>query len=238
LDKFNFFCISVSPNLFPVSPEKGGFPFMIKHVIFDFDGTIVDSISLSIELFNELADKYKFNKIVYNQLDYLRSLSFIERCRAVKVPLYKIPMLGIEITRNYRKIIGELRIFEGVYEVIHWLKEQGLELSIISSNSNENVKAFLKENNIDVFDGIYCSRNLFGKEKIINRFIKKHNLEKDEVIYIGDEYRDIMACKINDVKVIAVSWGYDPPDMLIKAGPDFIVDSPPEIIQFLSSRAS
>ena len=118
-------------------------------------------------------------------------------------------MLGIEITRNYRKIIGELRIFEGVDDVIHWLKKQGLELSIISSNSNENVKAFLKENNIDVFDGIYCSRNLFGKEKIINRFIKKHNLEKDEVIYIGDEYRDIMACKINDVKVIAVS-GHDP----------------------------
>jgi len=210
---------------------------MIKHVIFDFDGTIVDSINLSIELFNELADKYKFNKIVYNQLDYLRSLSFIERCRAVKVPLYKIPALGIEITRNYRKIIGKLRIFEGVDDVIHWLKEQGLELSIISSNSNENVRAFLKKNNIYVFDGIYCNRNLFGKEKIIDRFIKKHNLKRDEVIYIGDEYRDVIACKINEIKVIAVSWGYDPPELLVKAGPDFIVDRPPEIIQFLSARA-
>jgi hypothetical protein len=76
---------------------KRGILVMIKHVIFDFDGTIVDSISLSIELFNELAIKYKFNKIVNDELEYLRSLSFMERCRAVKVPLYRIPMLGIEI---------------------------------------------------------------------------------------------------------------------------------------------
>jgi phosphoglycolate phosphatase len=210
---------------------------MIKHVIFDFDGTIVDSIDLSIELFNELADKYKFNRILNNQLDYLRNLSFVERCRAVKVPLYRIPLLGIEITRNYRKIVGELRIFEGIYDVIHRLKEQGLELSIISSNSGENIKAFLKENGIDVFNGVYCSRNLFGKEKIIDRFIKKHSLEKDEVIYIGDEYRDVMACKISNVKVIAVSWGFDSPDMLLKAGPDFIVESPQGIIKFLIPRA-
>ena len=145
---------------------------MIKHVIFDFDGTIVDSISLSIELFNELADKYKFNKIVYNQLDYLRSLSFIERCRAVKVPLYKIPMLGIEITRNYRKIIGELRIFEGVYEVIHWLKEQGLELSIISSNSNENVKHFLKKTILMYLMGSIAAGTYSAKKKLLTGLLK------------------------------------------------------------------
>jgi phosphoglycolate phosphatase-like HAD superfamily hydrolase len=49
--------------------------------------------------------------------------------------------------------------------------------------------------NIDIFDAIHSSYNLFGKSGTINAFLKTHQLKKEEIIYIGDELRDIQACQ-------------------------------------------
>jgi len=203
---------------------------MIKNIVFDFDGTIVDSIDLAVELYNELAEKYRFLKINKEDFEYLRSLSVIEKCKALHVPLYKLPVFGIEFMRNYRKSLGSLKTFDGINEVIIELKGKGYKLNIISSNSHENVSELLKNNNIDLFDSINCISSIFGKDKAIHNFIKKYSLNREELVYIGDENRDVIACKVNQIKVIAVSWGFDSIELLTRARPDFIVNSPPEIV--------
>jgi len=203
---------------------------MIKNIIFDFDGTIADSINLGIELYNELAEKYGFLKINKEDFEYLRNLSVIEKCKALHVPLFKLPVFGIEFMKNYRQALDSLKTFDGINEVIYELKHKGYRLNIISSNSHENVSEFLKKNGIDLFDSIDCINSIFGKDKAIRSFIKKHSVNKEELVYIGDENRDIDACKVNSIKCIAVSWGVDSIELLKRAGPDFIVSSPPEII--------
>ncbi|MBF7082207.1 HAD-IA family hydrolase [Desulfallas sp. Bu1-1] len=207
---------------------------MIKHVIWDFDGTIVDSRYLAVKLLNELAEKYKFHKIKESEYEYMRSLSILERCKVIGVPLYMIPILAVELKRNYQKSIGSLNTFKGVKDTIRKLKEKGFGLSIISSNSTGNISDFLKKNNIDIFDGIYSSSNFLGKEKAIQMFLRKNNLKREEVVYIGDECRDIVACQKNNVRIIAVPWGYDSKNLLIKAKPDFIVSNPQEIVNLIT----
>jgi len=209
----------------------------IQHVIFDFDGTIADSMKLAVELFNQAAHKYKFNSIKEEAYEYLSGLSILEKCKALNVSLAFIPKVGVEITRSYHRSIGSIPIIDGMKEVILALKQSGYKLSIISSNAGDNIRKFLINNDLDVFDNIYSANNLFGKDKTINSFIKKNNLRKEELVYIGDELRDIVACNANHIKVIAVTWGgYDSLDMLKKANPDYIVNKPSEIIEIIEAN--
>lgn len=210
---------------------------MIKHIIFDFDGTIADSKDSAVRLLNELAEKHKYQKINKEKLEYLRTLSFVDRCKAINLPLYKIPILKLELTKNYRKIINNLEVIKNIDKIILKLKEAGYGVSIISSNSVDNINLFLNNNNIKIFDNIYSSNNLFGKDKTLSNFLNKYNLNKNEVIYIGDEYRDIVACKRTGIKIIAVAWGYDSMELLLKAIPDFFARKPSEIIDIIVSLA-
>lgn len=210
----------------------------VRHVIFDFDGTIADSMDVAVQLINQAAEKYNYRPIKGEDIEKLRRMPMLERFKAFNVSPYHIPRIGLEITRNYAKKLGSIKIFDGMREVILTLKERGLMLSIISSNSNHNIRRFLAANDLNVFDHIYCAKNLFGKERTISNMIKKLHLKRSEIIYVGDEHRDIMACQANHIKVIAVTWGLDTVEMLSSARPDYIVNQPHEILDIISTYHS
>lgn len=207
---------------------------MIKHVIFDFDGTIVDSRYLAVELLNQLAEKYRFRKLEEKEFNYFRSLSITERCKAIQAPVYMIPIIYSELRRKYQESTSHLQVFMGIKELIRGLKEKGFKLSIISSNSVDNISKFLRNNHIDVFDSIYSSRNYYGKDRALNAFLRKHQLNGKDVVYIGDECRDIVACRKNNVKIISVSWGYDSIELLTKKNPDFIAKNPRKLFNLIA----
>jgi phosphoglycolate phosphatase len=202
---------------------------MVKHVIFDFDGTIVESRYLAVELLNELAPKYKLRTIKESDYDHLRSLSIPQRCKFIKLPFYKLPKLKMELTDKYRRATASLPIISGIKEVLDQLKAEGLALSIISSNSAENINTFLRHNQINSFDNIISSGGLFGKDKAIKDFLVQQALPSQEVIYVGDECRDIIACQKNKVRVIAVTWGYDSEKLLASCHPDVLIRHPLEL---------
>jgi phosphoglycolate phosphatase-like HAD superfamily hydrolase len=65
--------------------------------------------------------------------------------------------------------------------------------------------------------------------------MKINNLSSEEVIYVGDETRDIEASKKINIKVIAVSWGFNSGEVLAKHNPDFLIHKPSELIEVLRS---
>lgn len=203
---------------------------MKKFIIFDFDGTLVDSMDMSISVINELAVKHNVKTLNQQEINELRKLPIVERCKKIKFPLYKIPIVILEFYRLYKKKVSSLKLFDGIHDLLSQLERNQYEFAIISSNSKENINNFLKENNITSIKEIITSDNIFGKNTVIEKFLKKHKLRKCDVIYVGDELRDIVACKQVGVKIIWVPWGFDAVEVTEKEVPDFIVKTPQEIL--------
>lgn len=207
----------------------------MKHIIFDFDGTLVDSTVTFASAWNTLAKKYQFKEIDLNEIDLLKKLSIAERCKRFNFPLYKLPMILPQFYRLYRQSIVDVRLIDGIKELLNEIELMNYKITIISSNATENILEFLKMNGIDSVSNVLCSSRIFGKDKVIKKFINDANLKKSDLIYIGDEHRDIVACKSVGIPIIWVGWGYDALEVVQSINPDYMVSSPEEIINILSS---
>ncbi|MBO2943367.1 HAD-IA family hydrolase [Paenibacillus sp. F411] len=209
---------------------------MKPYWIFDFDGTLVQSKDLAVQIFNELSQKHGGRLIKDEEIATLAAMSIPDRLKALKVPMYKLPALLVEGRIEYKKALLSLEPVAGIQHALHQLKAKGCKLGIISSNSVENIRLFIDHHGLQDFDFIHSASNLFGKHKAIIRLAKKHSLHVSDILYIGDELRDIEACHQINVAVVAAAWGWDSPELLESAAPDFICHSPLELSTLMSQR--
>lgn len=206
-----------------------------NYIVFDFDGTIADSRSVFILLYNELAHKHGYGILTDENLDELRSLSIPQRCKALGVPLYKIPFIAAAIIKKYKVAVAGLQFNEGMKELLLLLQDNNIRFAVLSSNSKENIAEFFSLNDMAVAN-IYSSRSVFGKHILINKFLKHKNLKPSEILYVGDELRDVVACHKSGVKVAWVSWGFDTEQSLKNNKPDYHIDSPAQILSLVLAK--
>ncbi len=205
---------------------------MISNVVFDFDGTLADSKSAIVSAYNQVAEKHRFKPLREEDIPVLSRLSIPERCHRMGIPMYKLPALLLEVTRGFRNIVDSVVAFDGMGTVLETLHRHGFTLGIISSNSAENIQRFLARNGMEpLVQRVHCSRNIFGKDKVLSRYLKRYGLTPAQVLYVGDEERDVVACRKVKLRVLSVSWGLESLDVLTRAGPDFIAHRPAEILQ-------
>lgn len=202
----------------------------MKTIIFDFDGTIADTFWLGFEIVNKLADEFGFKKVSKEEAEKYRQKSFSEVMRALGIPRFKLPFIAYRAKKELNKVIDKVKTIDGIIGTLQNLDNLGYEIGIVSSDSQENLDQFLERNDIKIFDFIQIGRKIFRKDKLLSKIVKKNKLKKNEVVYIGDEVRDIIAARRAGIKIIAVSWGYNAREALEKYKPDLIVDVPEELI--------
>lgn len=211
----------------------------IKYVIFDFDGTIADTLPFSFRKFLEIARLLKIDDLSEKEIiSEIRSKSYQELLRgSFKRAWLKLPYV-VNIIKNMQieleKEMNNIKFFPGVKRLLFDLKKEDYKLAIISSNRIENINKFIEHNNLDVFDFVHGKADLFGKSGYLGKFIKDFKLEKSEAIYIGDEIRDAEACKKVGIKIIGVSWGLHTVKALKKAKVDYMVKKPKEILKIIN----
>ncbi|MGG1553844.1 HAD-IA family hydrolase [Paenibacillus ferrarius] len=212
---------------------------MVKHILFDFDGTLVDSRALLVKLYNEMAVQHHFRPIRQQDLAALRSLTISERVERLGVPVLQIPKLLIAGRQLYQDHIRALQLVPGMKEVVSRLSAQGVRSSILSSNTGTNIRLFLRNHKLDgAFKDVISAKPIFGKHHAIRKVMKEWGTAPSRMVYVGDELRDIEACKKLGVPIIAVTWGYDSPRLLLSGRPDYLVHSPQELQRTLMSMLS
>ena len=196
---------------------------MFKEIIFDFDGTIADSFGAMMEIFEEHKEEFGFEKFGEKELKIYKEQGVAELIKKRNISVWKI----LKILRMGKKLMNQkiksVKPFEGMKEMLLKLKKKGLILGILSTNSEENIKEFLKKNKIEMFDYVVGKGSLFGKTRVIKNILKTRKLNKDQVLYVGDEVRDIEACKKIGIKIAAVTWGFSDEKLLAKNKPDFLI---------------
>jgi phosphoglycolate phosphatase len=213
----------------PVSPASVPSATASPTLIFDFDGTLADTLSAIIKIINEHSQEYHFQPLGDKDVENLRGMSNLDIIKKYHIPIVKIPAFMLHIQKELHQRIDQVELFPGVRDLVLSLKRRSFRLGILTSNSRENVQKLLRARDLDVFDFIHAESNIFGKTRALQHLLHKHGLGKDGVIYVGDETRDIEASQHAGVAVIAVTWGFHRKDVLRAKNPTFLVDSPVEI---------
>lgn len=203
-----------------------------KVVLFDFDGTIADTYNAIAKITNQLSSEFGYKALTSEELLLLKNLSSREIVKLSEISLFKIPFLVRRVRSELSKEIGELSPIKNISGVLFELKNRGYTLGIVTSNNKNNVETFLRKNKLDnLFRYIYSSTSIFGKHRIINQAIRNNQLIKANVMYVGDETRDIRSARRSNIGVAAVTWGFNSAEILEEYEPDYLLHQPQELIQ-------
>lgn len=201
-------------------------------IIFDFDGTIADSLTMTIEIFRNLTGWQGAQ--TPEEIATFRRMALRKVIKEVKVPLYQVPSLLMRGRKIMADRVTEVAVFPGMGKVIKELHADGHRLFVMSSNSTHNVDKFLRHHKLHTyFDGIYGGVGLLNKAASVKRVMRLNNIDRTQCVYIGDEQRDIEGAHRAHIKVIAVAWGYNDPVLLKKHHPTALAETPEDILEII-----
>jgi phosphoglycolate phosphatase len=201
-------------------------------LLWDFDGTLADTLASSLELYNELAVRHGFRTVT--DPEAARGLGPLEFLRGHGIPLTKVPALVQEMRAAHRARMATTRLFPGLPPVLEALRRSGRRLGILSSNSRDNILACLRANRAEgLFDPVVGYSRLLGKARPIRRLLRAARLTVRDVLYVGDEVRDIEAARQAGVAVAAVTWGFNAKGLLARHEPDHLIEHPEELLRVL-----
>ena len=203
----------------------------VRLIIFDFDGVLADSGPWMESVFNDIARKFGFKEVDADDIVRLRNMGAREGMRMLGVRMWHLP----KIARHLRAINAEadIELVKGVPEMLEVLKSRGIELAIVSSNAEANVRKTLGPyaQYISMFS---CGASMFGKARKLKAVARACKTPFSQVLCIGDETRDIEAAHRVGLRSAASTWGYATEAAMKAAGPDYILRSVDDILTVAS----
>lgn len=205
---------------------------MIKLIIFDYDGVIVDSFSNVYEVYKIICDKLGskfpqtidgFRKIYgYSRFECYQNLGINQKDYVKASKIFKTEILK-----------KEPRLFNGIEDVLKKLSEK-YTLVLVSSNFKEEVEQKLKKFCLsDYFSFISAQSHhtkIPSKFRSITKVINKFKIKREEIIMIGDKDIDYDLAKkagLDNILLVDYGWGYNKD----KIKQRFLVKKPSDILK-------
>lgn len=217
-----------------------------KAIIFDLDGTLLDTLE---DLRNSVNEALKINgydvSYTYDEAKWLigngtRRLCelSIEKFNPTKEQNQKV---FEDFTSIYRRRQLENTIpYPNVNTLLFSIKQEGLKVCVLSNKTEENVKEILDYIFPNYqFDIVVGQRKDVPKKPdptCLNNMILELNFNKNEILYVGDSDVDMIVADKVGVDKVAVTYGYRPIEILKKYNPKYIVSDILEILQIIKNK--
>jgi len=206
-------------------------------VVFDFDGTVADTVALSFKIYNQLSEEFGYKKLAgreqYLELFHKSAPAVI---KAIGLSPLKLPRLASEGKRLFRENLDQVKVFKGLAEVLAQLAKSH-RLVIISSNLRELIEEFLERHGLrQYFELVLGAEGGESKFKLLKHYLAQSGGRPEDAWLVCDTTRDVKDGKKLGMKVIAVTWGYHHLEVLKRERPDFMVDRPEELLQIIEEQ--
>lgn len=202
-------------------------------LIFDFDGTIADTLMVAEQVLNETGHEYGLPHVTRQQLMELKHKSIPELLKLSGLSWLQLPSFVNKMRKRFKKHLTKVRPIQGMPEILNTLKQRGYCMEILTSNTQEVVHTFLQDHQLSLFESVHAPPSLFGKAKVLNQILKRRGLLVSQVVMIGDELRDVEAAQKAGIESIAVTWGFNSEQLLRKGDPNHIVTEPAHLLELL-----
>lgn len=218
---------------------------MIKLVIFDLDGTLLNTIAdLGNSTNHALAtlgypthQLGEYNMMVGNGIDVLFERALPEGEKSVE----NIAKMRKAFIEYYKKnLTAKTEIYPGVEELVHEINKRGIALAVASNKYQDGTATLVKH----FFPTIPFVATLGQRQgiptkpdpQIISDILRLHPVMCDEVLYVGDSGVDMQTAANANLIACGVSWGIRPVEELKAFNPHYIVDNANEILAIIDKH--
>ncbi len=199
------------------------------HVVFDFDGTLADSLASAVAVFERLRPALGLRPVP--DLEAARAMPTRQLLKALGVRFWRLPRVVRAFQVEAAKDAAGLKLHAGIADVLGELAGRGHRLGVLSSNRADSIRACLRANGVeDRFAFVVGTGKLFGKGKALKAILKAEGVPDGACVYVGDEARDVDAGRRCGVPVAAALWGFQTEGLLAAAGPRWLVRHPRELL--------
>ena len=189
---------------------------MRKLAIFDFDGTIFNSVDDVIICFNKALEHHDFPTLTYDEYFDVLGGNIDEMVALILRDLStpeNIELIKDAYAKFYSESPKENSLpFAGIYDVLKELQDRDILIAINSNRKNESINYFADKHFTDIdFAAIEGHRPPYPSKPnpdAIEGIMDKFNVSREETLYIGDSKTDIKTAQNAQIDCIIVKWGY------------------------------
>jgi pyrophosphatase PpaX len=206
-------------------------------VLFDLDGTLVDSGAIILASFKHAARTVLARDVEEEQIAALVGGSNLHDQMRVLSPAHVDELVRVYREHN-RPLHDELEAFEGVEELMETLSEQGRKLGIVTAKGRPTVDLAFAVLSLERYFDAVVTADMTDRHKPdpdpVLKALELLESEPAEAAFVGDSPYDVAAGRAAGVFTVAVSWGkIHPEERLLEAGADVLVHNPRELLGVL-----
>lgn len=207
----------------------------MQGIIFDFDGTIINTNDLIIKTLKKVAKDKLGENLTKEKISKMFGLTIDEQMKMLNKDEYKA-LVDYYFELYLKRIDSETDLFPGIKALIKTLKEKSYNLYIITNNNTTDTKKALKRLDIySYFDDIVTMDDVkVGKPdpEGLELLFKNNNLDKRSSYLIGDSPHDIEAGHEFNIETVLVDWSmFELKAFDIK--PDYVINTPKDLLEIL-----
>ncbi len=213
-----------------------------KAIIFDLDGTLVDSVYDIADAGNVALKTLGYPPHSYEEYRHFIGHGLRELCRK-SLPEDQREEAVIDschrlLAAHYQAhSTDKTRLFPGMEEVLEKCRRQGLKLAVLSNKADILTQDILRRLNIHSwFKVVTGLRDGFARKpdpKGVFWVCNCLNCPKENILYVGDSAIDMQTARAAGLESVACRWGYRPEEELLNEHPDHIIRQPLELLDIL-----
>ena len=215
---------------------------MIRNIIFDLDGTLLDTASDIHQALNDTFIHFNMPKISKEKTiaglghgtDHL--LGYV----------WPMPTIDAQLLKQYKSVYLKKQLvyqlknahpFQGIEPLLATLKSLHIRCFILTNKPhqvaveivNKHLNGYIAKT-LGQIDGVMVKPDIKALQQLMNEY----QIQPNETLFVGDSTVDIITGKNASMKTVAVSWGYNELEQLINEKPDYLIDQPLQLVEIIN----